>query len=561
MYSCKLCAYNPRDHSALREHTQRIHFQCLDCQLSHKNQVAILKHLEEKHGLDFSCGPCQKRYFTKRELKKHNIKVHRRGSSKGQDKRKQHPKELKNNTMKMPDKGKEVLYPCTQCKFQAKNLAYLNIHFNAVHIKKEVETELISSEITIVKREHFDDADLISDSLTKAKEDDLEQDAIKAIKKEVDTDASIEPYELINDVIVETSEFQCSKCDFEGNNTEDLEKHINQRHKVANPFFIASTFVETSALENHTEAFMAEKSKIPNIDVLACDLCNFEADCEKRLKIHKDAVHLKLKNFKCENCDFATGWPKSINAHKKKCRRIKKTEHKRDFTPERDTSEDSYHKRQFAVNKSKIDIFACDLCNFEADCEKRLKIHKDAVHLKLKNFKCENCEFTTGWPRSLNGHKKTCHLPKTQSRILNPNLQHKCDFCDYSSNCSSNVKRHLKSCGPNVNMLTCHKGNCNFTVSNSVALAKHRARCSKDKDSELPTIVNVESGRELACELCDHVAFTNLSLKAHIKVMHKDECRSDQPTNEPIELTEVQETYEPPVKGKWIVLVKKLRFQ
>ena len=68
------------------------------------------------------------------------------------------------------------------------------------------------------------------------------------------------------------------------------------------------------------------------------------------------------------------------------------------------------------------------------------------------------------------------------------------------------------------NMLTCHKGNCNF-VSNSVALAKHRARCSKDKDSELPIIVNVESGRELACEFCDHVAFTKHSLKDHLKVM------------------------------------------
>ena len=110
-------------------------------------------------------------------------------------------------------------------------------------------------------------------------------------------------------------------------------------------------------------------------------------------------------------------------------------------------------------------------------------------------------------------------------------------------------------------MLTCHKGNCNFTVSNSVALAKHRARCSKDKDSELPIIVNVESGSEIACEFCDHVAFTKLSLKAHLKVMHKDECKSNQPTNEPMDLTEGQETYEPPVKGKWIVLVKKLRFQ
>ena len=113
-------------------------------------------------------------------------------------------------------------------------------------------------------------------------------------------------------------------------------------------------------------------------------------------------------------------------------------------------------------------------------------------------------------------------------------------------------------------MLTCHKGSCNFTVSNSVALAKHRARCSKDKDSELPIIVNVESRSELACEFCDHVAFTKLSLEAHLKVMHKDECKSNQlnqPTNEPMELTEVQETYEPPVKGKWIVLVKKLKFQ
>ena len=92
MYSCKLCAYKPRDNSALREHTQRIHFQCQDCQLSHKNQEDILKHLKEKHGFDFSCEPCQKRFFAKRELKKHNMKRH----GKVQNKENLHPALLPN---------------------------------------------------------------------------------------------------------------------------------------------------------------------------------------------------------------------------------------------------------------------------------------------------------------------------------------------------------------------------------------------------------------------------------------------------------------------------------
>ena len=103
--------------------------------------------------------------------------------------------------------------------------------------------------------------------------------------------------------------------------------------------------------------------------------------------------------------------------------------------------------------------------------------------------------------------------------------------------------------------------NCNFTVSNTVALSKHKARCEKDKDSELPIIVNVESGRELACELCDHVAFTKLSLRAHLKVMHKDECKSTQSReDEPMELNDVQEMPQTK-KGKWVVLLKKLRLQ
>ena len=589
MYSCKLCAYKPRDNSALREHTQRIHFQCQDCQLSHKNQEDILKHLKEKHGFDFSCEPCQKRFFAKRELKKHNMKRHGKVQN------------------------KENLHPCTQSNFQAKSLTYLKNHFNAVH------RVLINDRSTEDQEERVNGDVMISVFLSNTKENYFEDDEpmldpldldIRHIKKEVDYEVKSEitknisiesSNELKNDVIVETTEFQCSKCDFEGNNTEDLEKHINQRHKVANPFFMANTSVKTSrVLENHT---VAEKSKI---DVLACDLCNFIGDRESSLKIHMDAVHLKQKNFKCENCDFATGWPKSLTAHKMKCL-LAKTVHKRNFSPGRDNSDDSDNKRR---------RLACDLCGYIGRKPRELEEHKKAKHLKIKDLndlKCSQCSFTTSWTRNLKVHMKKVHGDKIKCQncdytnwskksmdkhlkycsptakmfqcnkcdykvsnlqVLNSHRSNlhrkiyetvgnciKCDFCDYSSKDRYHVNRHTKSCGPKVNMFTCKKGNCNFTVSNTVALSKHKARCEKDKDSELPIIVNVESGRELACELCDHVAFTKLSLRAHLKVMHKDECKSTQSReDEPMELNDLQEMPQTK-KGKWVVLLKKLRLQ
>ena len=105
-HQCKLCAYCTRDRGGLREHVQRKHFLCLECDITYENQDEILLHLDEKHDFLQFCEVCGKSFFTGRELKKHNIKHHT-----------------------VTDEP----LPCTSCNFVAKTSFHLRIHINTVH--------------------------------------------------------------------------------------------------------------------------------------------------------------------------------------------------------------------------------------------------------------------------------------------------------------------------------------------------------------------------------------------------------------------------------------------
>ena len=178
-----------------------------------------------------------------------------------------------------------------------------------------------------------------------------------------------------------------------------------------------------------------------------------------------------------------------------------------------------------------------------------------------KMFHCDQCDYKVSDKFVFGFHLGKFH-PVQGIR------KRKCGFCDYSTRDSCDLKRHIeKVCGPDAQMFTCKKENCNFTVSNKVVLSRHEAQCEKDtENSDLPIIVNVESRRELACELCDHVAFTKLALKAHMKVMHKDASKHEnksterksgpeEPTKEALQMARL------PKNRELVIVLKKLIFQ
>ena len=98
--------------------------------------------------------------------------------------------------------------------------------------------------------------------------------------------------------------------------------------------------------------------EIHQISKFQCDLCSHVSDSQDKLTLHINAIHLELKNFKCEKCDFKTGWPSAFRNHEKICGSEPKA------------------------------ALVCNLCEFKGS-KVELKTHLKTVHRKKEKLRCE----------------------------------------------------------------------------------------------------------------------------------------------------------------------------
>ena len=111
-------------------------------------------------------------------------------------------------------------------------------------------------------------------------------------------------------------------------------------------------------LECEKKSMKKHYLEIHQISKFQCDLCSHASDTQDKLTLHINAVHLELKNFKCEKCDFKTAWPKSLKGHEKLC-----------------------------GSESKPALF-CNFCEFKGT-KIELKTHLKTVHRKKEKLRCE----------------------------------------------------------------------------------------------------------------------------------------------------------------------------
>jgi uncharacterized Zn-finger protein len=80
--------------------------------------------------------------------------------------------------------------------------------------------------------------------------------------------------------------FPCDRCDYRGKTLILLRSHIQFVHsKIEKPF--------------------------------KCDKCPNSYTCSAHLQIHISAVHDKLKPYKCDDCNYETGWPDRLTIPRK----------------------------------------------------------------------------------------------------------------------------------------------------------------------------------------------------------------------------------------------------
>ena len=197
------------------------------------------------------------------------------------------------------------------------------------------------------------------------------------------------------------------------------------------------------------------------------------------MKVLVDAVHLKLKNYSCDQCPFKTAYQSMLKKHTESVHLMLKN-------------------------------YSCDHCDYQATNNGKLKIHINNVHL-MKKFCCDQCDYRCGQKVNLMSHIKSRHettrqnsTRKKSESLKNKNLK-ECSECDYKTCMSNRLNRHIPTVHLKIKNFTCHV--CCKKFSYNSILQQH--------------VNSLHKGVKYNCSQCSFQSSHPGNLKSHVKDVHE----------------------------------------
>ena len=218
------------------------------------------------------------------------------------------------------------------------------------------------------------------------------------------------------------------------------------------------------------------------VRTFSCGDCSFTTFKKSNLLTHIKGVHEKLKQFKCEECDYGSALKFNLETHIK-----------------------SVHNKIYDI--------ACDECDFLTAHKRSLKLHVKVVHQGIRDFVCQGCNYRTGIQSSLSAHIKSVHdKVKTFS----------CKKCDYKSAYSNDIKKHDKAIHNKVNSRKGRKVGkvkvkLEFEPEPSIKLEQD---VEDVKNIKSEPVKAVEEKIFLSCKKCEYKSAYSNDIKEHDKVIH-----------------------------------------
>ena len=259
--------------------------------------------------------------------------------------------------------------------------------------------------------------------------------------------------------------------------SEVILKHINEKHlksSVVKKYFCSHcpyTASKLHRLENHCQKLhnssvpKADKKSVETKPRKQCPTCGIFV---KNLSEHQKMVHIQVKRFCCDYCNYSCYFKTKITRHLQ--RHIPK--HLREQFPCKVENCNFFATRKDAL-KSHIltmhqtvreKVCLCIECGKSFYNKSQLNIHVKAVHEKVKNHLCNLCGKSFFNVKDMEMHVKR-HGVKDMA----------CEICGNLFYCSLDLRRHMK----------------------------------------------VHSEPTIECEVCSKRFYTNSKLKMHIKIRHE----------------------------------------
>ena len=261
-----------------------------------------------------------------------------------------------------------------------------------------------------------------------------------------------------------------------------------------------------------------------------------EKDCPKCFKTfssnrdrdaHVKCVQDKIKDLKCDKCDYTSGWASSLRKHKNNregpdyvecspCLKTFSTKYNRD----------SHIKKSHGEVPNNV----CPQCSKAFSRPEARDLHIKCVHDNIRDLKCDNCDFITGWPSNLDKHRKTHDENRTE---------HKCPKCEKKLFTKQAWNDHIKGVHDKTKDLTCNR--CSFTTAHHSSFYRHMQLhkagqflyechiCFKtfgNKQIRDDHIKCIHERKELLkCDNCTYTTFRRSNLQSHMKSHQSPDLR------------------------------------
>ena len=357
-FKCDKCNYRCTERYMLTVHDNAVHkklrpHKCSECERRFSEKKKMVRHVNEVHRKlkNFKCSTCGFEFYSKEGLRRHVNGVH-----------------LKLKPHKCTEPG---------CKFESGERNHLIRHINVTHKKiKPFECNICDYKCgyKINLEKHINRIHLTDRNVPK-KSDKLGHSP------------SRRSYSLSKKILI------CSFCDYADNNPTTMYGHIITDH---------------NDLANYGQSSgNGPKSLRTPVKTYKCEECDYRGT-KSRLVGHSNAVHKKIKPFKCENSNCSAQF-----------------------------SDKNMLTRHINTVHLKIKPYSCHLCDYKASRKKSLVEHVDRIHKKLRPFKCDQCDYAGTKKHQLTNHINAIH------KNYRP---FSCDFCDYRAVRKDQLVKHLDNC-------------------------------------------------------------------------------------------------------------------
>lgn len=141
--------------------------------------------------------------------------------------------------------------------------------------------------------------DFVSES--EAKNESAEKVNFGIIKDELDSESG---HDIFEQVYLNESKTNCSFCTKSPKEVQALKSHKTSKHETSNTIHKcplsgckAKSFVTKKRLQNHLKTHNEDTKEI-------CSYCGLIVANKHNLEKHINRVHLKLRNFECDLCEY-----------------------------------------------------------------------------------------------------------------------------------------------------------------------------------------------------------------------------------------------------------------